>query len=80
MQNHVEDNLLRFILHLLLILLTLFHTAKKGSNSLVPGYSCQDILISSDAQGDGEYWIDPTASGDPFRVFCDMRTDGGESK
>ena len=26
----------------------------------------------------GEYFIDPTKSGDPFKVFCDMKTDGGE--
>ena len=51
--------------------------AKKGSKSS-PGSSCKDILISGDAQGDGEYWIDPAASGDPFTVFCDMHTDGGE--
>ncbi|KAL9987327.1 hypothetical protein ACROYT_G001613 [Oculina patagonica] len=52
--------------------------AKKGSKYLVPGSSCKDILKSGDAQGDGEYWIDPTASGDPFTVFCDMRTDRDE--
>jgi len=45
---------------------------------LVPGSSCKDILISGDAEGDGEYWIDPTASGEPFRVLCDMVTDGGK--
>ena len=54
-----------------------FLAAKKGSKALVPGSSCRDILNSGDAQGDGEYWIDPTASGDPFTVFCDMTTDGG---
>ena len=26
----------------------------------------------------GEYWIEPTASGDPFTVFCDMVTDRGK--
>ena len=46
----------------------------------MPGTSCKDILESGDAQGDGEYWIDPTASGDPFRVYCDMVTYGGEFK
>ncbi|KAL9987324.1 hypothetical protein ACROYT_G001609 [Oculina patagonica] len=51
--------------------------AKKGSKSLVPGSSCEDILQSGDAQGDGEYWIDPKASGDPFIVFCEMLTDEG---
>ena len=57
-----------------------FLAAKKGSKALVPGTSCKDILESGDAQGDGEYWIDPTASGDPFRVYCDMATDGGKFK
>ena len=57
-----------------------FLAAKKGSKALVPGTSCKDILESGDAQGDGEYWIDPTASGDPFRVYCDMVTDGGKFK
>ncbi|KAL9987343.1 hypothetical protein ACROYT_G001633 [Oculina patagonica] len=51
--------------------------AKKGSKSSVPGSSCEDILISGESEGDGEYWIDPTASGDPFLVFCDMTTDQG---
>lgn len=45
---------------------------------MAPGSSCNDIVISGDAQGDGEYWIDPTASGDPFTVFCDMATDQGK--
>ncbi|XP_078377665.1 uncharacterized protein LOC144660809 [Oculina patagonica] len=51
--------------------------AKKGSKSLVPCSSCKDIFKSGDAQGDGEYWIDPTASGNPFIVFCEMLTDEG---
>ena len=57
-----------------------FLAAKKGSKALVPGTSCKDILESGDAQGDGEYWIDPTASGDSFRVYCDMVIDGGKFK
>lgn len=27
--------------------------------------------------GDGEFWIDPDASGDAFKVYCDMTTDKG---
>ena len=53
---------------------------RKGSTLSVPGSFCKDILICGDAQGDGEYWIDPTSSGDPFRVFCDMTTDQGALK
>ncbi|KAL9961080.1 hypothetical protein ACROYT_G029961 [Oculina patagonica] len=52
-------------------------TAKKGSKSSVPGSSCEDILISGASEGDGEYWINPTDSGNLFTVFCDMSTDKG---
>ena len=27
--------------------------------------------------GDGEFWIDPDASGNPLKVYCDMTTDKG---
>ena len=36
--------------------------------------SCRDVPASN---GDGEYSIDPTLSGNPFTVYCDMATDGG---
>ena len=65
------------VIFLFIILSSRFLAAKKGSKSSVPGFSCKDILISGDTEGDGEYWIDPTASGDPFTVFCDMTTDQG---
>ena len=55
-----------------------FLAAKKGSKASVPGSSCKDILTSGDAQGNGEYWIDPTDSGYPFKVFCDMNSYGGK--
>ncbi|KAL9973081.1 hypothetical protein ACROYT_G019491 [Oculina patagonica] len=29
------------------------------------------------AVGDGEFWIDPDASGNPIKVYCDMTTDNG---
>ena len=57
-----------------------FLAAQKGSTPSFPGSSCKDIPISGEAQGDGEYWIDATSSGDPFRVFCDMTTDQGTLK
>ncbi len=60
-----------------IILCFCFLAAKKGSKSSVPGSSCEDILISGESEGDGEYWIDPADSGDPFTVFCDMKTDQG---
>ena len=37
--------------------------------------SCRHVHPSS---GDGEYSIDPTMSGNPFTVYCDMTTDGGK--
>ena len=27
---------------------------------------------------DGEFWIDPEASGNAFKVYCDMTTDKGK--
>ena len=27
---------------------------------------------------DGEFWIDPPASGNAFKVYCDMTTDKGK--
>ena len=32
------------------------------------------------SNGDGEYSIDPSLSGKPFTVYCDMTTDGGETE
>ncbi|XP_078366035.1 uncharacterized protein LOC144650247 isoform X2 [Oculina patagonica] len=36
--------------------------------------SCMDVDPSN---GDGEYSIDPTSSGNPSTAYCDMTTDGG---
>ncbi|KAL9978210.1 hypothetical protein ACROYT_G015705 [Oculina patagonica] len=36
--------------------------------------SCRHVPPSN---GDGEYSIDPTMSGNPFTVYCDTTTDGG---
>ena len=50
----------------------------KGLYSNKPGHSCKDIRDSGDSKGDGEYWIDPEKGGHPFKVYCDMTTDGGK--
>ena len=55
-----------------------FVAAIKGLNSNQPGHSCKDILDSGTSRGDGEYWIDPGKIGNPFKVYCDMTTDGGK--
>ena len=44
----------------------------------LPGLSCKDISDSHKDLASGVYWIDPTDSSNPFTVFCDMTTDGGE--
>ena len=41
------------------------------------GLSCRDIKNRQPNSQDGVYWIDPTNSGTPFRVSCDMTRDGG---
>ncbi|KXJ10609.1 Intelectin-2 [Exaiptasia diaphana] len=50
---------------------------KKGSNPLLAGHSCKEIKDLGESRGDGEYWIDPGNTGQPFTVYCDMTTDGG---
>ena len=55
-----------------------FFLGVKGLNANQPGHSCKDIRDSGDSKGDGEYWIDPEKSGNPFKVFCDMTTKGGK--
>ena len=52
---------------------------KKGSTNWAPGQSCKDIRQSEATVGDGEYWINPSSSGKPIKVYCDMTTDKGES-
>ncbi|XP_028515824.1 uncharacterized protein LOC114575341 [Exaiptasia diaphana] len=52
-------------------------TSRPGSSSLLAGHSCKKIKDLGDSRGDGEYWIDPGNTGQPFTVYCDMTTDGG---
>ena len=46
-----------------------------GSSALCAVESCDEILQSGEASGDGVYWIDP--AGTAFQVWCDMSTYGG---
>ena len=41
--------------------------------------SCKDIRDAGYAKGDGRYIIDPENNGNPMKVYCDMRTDGGKT-
>ncbi|XP_068687019.1 tenascin-N-like isoform X1 [Montipora foliosa] len=49
----------------------------KGSHPGEPGLSCKDIKKTTNARKNGEYWIDPKGTGHPFKVYCDMTTEGG---
>ena len=51
---------------------------RRGLNPSTPGRSCKDIVLSGIPVRSGEYWIDPENSGNPFKVFCDMSTNGGK--
>jgi len=62
----------------LLLNIHLKHILLTGLYVNQPGHSCRDIRDSGDSKGDGEYWIDPEKSENPFKVFCDMTTDGGK--
>ncbi|KAK3738719.1 hypothetical protein QZH41_018084, partial [Actinostola sp. cb2023] len=46
-----------------------------GSHSN-PGKSCKHIKLNAVVTTDGPQWIDPQNSGKPFKVYCDMSTDG----
>ncbi|PFX17042.1 Angiopoietin-4 [Stylophora pistillata] len=48
-----------------------------GEEKDFPGISCKEIKDSQHNSPNGQYWIDPSNSDDPFTVFCDMQTDGG---
>ena len=50
---------------------------RRGFNPSTPGRSCKDIMVSGIPVRSGEYWIDPENSGNSFKVFCDMSTNGG---
>ncbi|XP_044169947.1 uncharacterized protein LOC122954007 [Acropora millepora] len=52
-------------------------TVKKGSSPDFPAVSCKDIRKYTNAQKNGDYWIDPKGTGHPFKAYCDMTTDGG---
>jgi hypothetical protein len=49
-----------------------------GSVPGMAGSSCLDILDNNPSaiNNDGVYWIDPEGD-NPFKVYCDMTTDGG---
>ena len=55
-------------------------TVMKGSSPDYPGLSCKDIRDITNSNRNGEYWIDPEGQGNPFKVYCDMTTDGGKFK
>jgi hypothetical protein len=42
-----------------------------------PGRTCKDIKTRQPSFGDGIYWIDPEADGNPMQVHCDMTRAGG---
>ena len=50
-----------------------------GSVPFKAAKSCQHIIQSGDSTGNGEYWVDPQGTGNSFKAFCDMTTDGGTS-
>ena len=68
MSKHEQNDCIQFSGHV---------SGITGHDPAQPGESCKHILDSGFSVGDGEYWIDPGNLGNPFEVFCDMTTDGG---
>ncbi len=51
--------------------------ARLGHSAARPAQSCKAILDNGDSIGSGAYFIDPSGTGDVFKVYCDMNTYGG---
>jgi len=68
----------RIFLLLIILFFVNFVSANIGDQDC-PGSSCSNIKEYRDgAVLSGVYWVDPDAVGDdPFKVYCDMETDGG---
>lgn len=47
-----------------------------GSSALCPGTTCATILADYPNTNNGSYYIDPTQSGIPTMVYCDMQNGG----
>ena len=56
----------------------IFVVATRGLFSYDPAQSCKEIKDLGTSNGDGEYWIDPGRTKNPFKAYCDMTTDGGK--
>lgn len=48
-----------------------------GRAATSPGLTCRTIQLTQRGARSGVYWIQPDASMDAFRVYCDMTTYGG---
>ena len=65
--------------YVLFFLFVCFFYVTKGIGWIYdhPALSCKNIRDVGDSKGDGKYCIDPAKNGKPFKVYCDMTTDGG---
>ncbi len=48
-----------------------------GLSQHTPSSDCRKIHYDYPSQPDGVYWIETTTSAGPYKVWCDMTTDGG---
>ncbi len=50
-----------------------------GSVPELPADSCEEIKASEGGHTlSGNYWLEVKKSGNPFKAYCDMTTDGGK--
>ncbi|XP_043944727.1 angiopoietin-related protein 5-like [Protopterus annectens] len=51
--------------------------ARKNDTAISQGTDCTQIRLTKPDAESGIYWIQPAAVSKPFKVYCDMREDGG---
>ncbi|KAK7913585.1 hypothetical protein WMY93_013796 [Mugilogobius chulae] len=61
-----------------LILVILFcYTEQSKASAVSQGTDCSDVKSKKSQASSGVYWIQPNGVRAPFKVFCEMRSDGG---
>lgn len=60
-----------------LILIIFFRFSEQlGTTPVSKGTDCSDVKSKDSNASSGDYWVKPHGFKDPFKVYCEMRSDG----